>query len=94
MSMNNAVPRVKPHVRFRKEEFGGLIFTNRTPILAINNDSFLIWAAIDGKRTVYEIYTLLVQNSNDKQIDLDIVNDFLTACEELDLIEFNHESLP
>ena len=90
--MNDAVPIIKPNVRFRKEDFGGLIFTNRTPILSINNDSFLIWAAIDGKRTVHEIYTLLVQNSNDKQVDLDIVNNFLTACEELDLIEINYES--
>jgi len=46
-------------VKIRREEFGSLIFTNRTPILALNQDARVIWDLVDGRRTVAEITQIL-----------------------------------
>ena len=45
------VPKIREGVRARAEEFGALVFTNRTPILALNGDAFAVWKLIDGTRT-------------------------------------------
>lgn len=82
------IPRIKKHVTSRNEEFGLLIFTNRTPILAFNTDSTLIWEKIDGKKTIRDICeSLMRQNSSDVARTQKSVNDFLDACVKLDLIE-------
>ena len=86
--MENIIPTIKQGVRTRKEDFGALVFTNRTPILSLNEDSYLIWSAIDGERTIVQITVYLQDNNPDRLIDIDTLTDFYKACEDLDLIEF------
>lgn len=81
----NKVPRIKDSVKVRSETFGALIFTNRTPILALNQDSLSIWMRIDGNRSVGDIVALLRQSGVD--VDASIVEEFFLSCEDLDLIE-------
>ena len=82
----NKIPKIKEFVRIRREAFGALVFTNRTPILALNNDSLLLWSKIDGNRTVNAIVALLQQSEGADSITASVVGDFLAACEELGLI--------
>ncbi len=86
--MTNSIPVIKTAVKSRKEAFGGLIFTNRTPILSLNEDSYIIWEAIDGSRSIADICVYLSEKYTDKLIDENIVIDFCKACEDLDLLEF------
>ncbi len=82
----NKIPRIKDLVRVRKETFGALVFTNRTPILALNDDSLLIWSKMDGIKTVDDIVELLQASEGTDVIDASVVEDFFTSCEDLDLI--------
>ena len=82
----NKTPKIKDFVRVRKESFGALVFTNRTPILALNEDSFLIWSKIDGVRTVDDIVESLQESEGKNVIDASVVEDFFVSCEDLDLI--------
>lgn len=85
--MANKIPKIKSGVRVRKEEFGALVFTNRTPILTLNEDSFLIWNTIDGVRSIEQMVKHLLDNNPEKEITFEIVDEFIKACEDLDLIE-------
>ncbi len=83
----NMIPFVKAHVRSRQEEFGLLIFTNRTPILSFNQDSKMIWEQINGHKNICEICDFLLSKSNSNKEDIQsVVIEFLKSCEELDLI--------
>ena len=86
--MKNIVPVIKQDVHLRHEDFGGLIFTNSTPILSLNEDSYLIWSAIDGEKTIAQITEYLQDNNPSRIIDIDTITDFYKACEDLDLLEF------
>ena len=82
----NKIPKVRDLVRVRKEAFGALVFTNRTPILALNEDSLLIWSKIDATRTVDDIVALLQKSEGTEAVNASVVEDFFKACEDLDLI--------
>lgn len=85
----NKVPKVSNLVKVRNEEFGLLLVSKKTPILALNEDSKLIWECIDGIRTVDEISEYL-----NTEFDFDftetskIVKCFIEGCYELRLLEF------
>ncbi len=81
-------PAVKSGVRVREESFGALVFTNRTPILSLNSDSYLIWKEISGSRSVKDICDSLRNKFGSDENLVETVNRFLAACEDLDLIEF------
>jgi len=85
----NQKPKIKKHVTSREEEFGLLLFTNRTPILAFNEDSRLIWEKINNKNTVKNICEELCNQgkSNLKETEKSVV-DFIESCIKLDLLEF------
>lgn len=85
--MENVIPTIKQGVRTRKEDFGALVFTNRTPILSLNEDSYLIWSAIDEERTIGQITAYLQENNPKRLIDIGTITDFYKACEDLDLID-------
>lgn len=87
--MINFIPKIRPAVRSRKEDFGGLIFTNRTPILSLNEDSYIIWEAIDGEKSISDICTFLSNKYPNRLIDESVISDFCKACQDLDLIDCN-----
>jgi hypothetical protein len=80
------IPTIKQGVRARPEQFGALVFTNRTPILSLNKDSYLIWSTIDGVKTVELIIQTLKDQHPEIEIEEDTIRDFMRACENLDLI--------
>jgi len=81
------VPKVKEGVRLRREEFGGLLFTNRTPVLALNNDALAIWDLIDGNRTVLNIVDILARTGREPRALSALVQQFIEAGYQLDLLE-------
>ncbi|GHV90205.1 hypothetical protein AGMMS50268_07080 [Spirochaetia bacterium] len=83
------IPVVRPGVRVRQEQFGALVFTNRTPILSLNTDSYLIWSAIDGHRSIEDICKFLQNQNTDIDISLATVQEFIHVCDELSLVELN-----
>jgi hypothetical protein len=87
----NMIPIVNDYVRSRQEEFGLLIFTNRTPILTFNQDSTMIWEQIDGQNTIREICDILQAKSISNKGDIqNVIIEFLKTCEELGLIKFEN----
>ena len=83
------IPRVRSGVKLRKEDFGALIFTNRTPILALNCDALAIWEMFDGCRTVREISQTLGEGRGDQAAVCISVSSFVAACQELGLVELD-----
>lgn len=81
------IPVIKNGVRERIESFGALIFTNRTPILAINEDALEIWKMCDGKNNVADIIEALSDGRVESQVTAERVNEFLNSFVELDIIE-------
>lgn len=80
------IVQIRKGVKARREAFGALIFTNRTPILAFNDDAFAVWDLIDGQRSVEDIIqTLLVNGSEDAQVR-GRVDEFIASCTKLGLI--------
>ena len=86
--MEDKIPKIKAGVRARKETFGGLIFTNRTPILSLNQDSFLIWEAIDGVHSPTDICSCLQAANPERDIDIRVIEEFVNVCEDLDLLTY------
>jgi hypothetical protein len=88
--LDSFIPQANSGVKVRKEKFGLLVVSKRTPILNLNEDSALIWNNMDGKTSIAEIIF-----SVNKEIDGDIgqngkiIMEFFTNCYELGLIEFN-----
>lgn len=83
----NVVPIIKTGVRSRPENFGALIFTNRTPILALNSDAVKIWNLCDGKHSIAEILSTINGGGNGDQATSEMVQEFLDSFVKLDLIE-------
>lgn len=84
----NRTPVVKDGVRVREEAFGALLFTNRTPILSLNKNSYAIWKEITGNKTVGEICSLIRKQLGTVEDPSKAICLFLSACEDLDLIAF------
>lgn len=81
-------PKIKKGVKIRHEEFGALIFTNRTPILTLNHDALMIWNLIDGKKSTDDIVDIIQDNQAlDSARVAFSVNEFIKSCVELDLVE-------
>lgn len=82
------IPKVSNQVRVREEEFGLLLVSKKTPILALNKDSQIIWEYINGKYTVNQIIELLNSAINGDEAETEkIVKCFIESCYELRLID-------
>lgn len=81
----NMLPQIRAGVRFRDEEFGCLVFTNRTPILSFDKDATKILHLVDGQSSIGDITKQL---SGMGYIEAEkVVTDFIETCIKLDLIE-------
>jgi len=78
--------RIQKGVKARREEFGALIFTNRTPILTLNKDAYAIWQLIEGGRSVDEIIQALLANGAEEVQVRGKVHEFISSCTKLGLI--------
>lgn len=81
----NMIPKIRAGVRLRDEEFGGLVFTNRTPILSFDNDATKILHLVDGQLSIGDIAKQLSGNGYPETEK--VVTDFIETCIKLDLIE-------
>jgi len=80
------IVRVRDGVKVRPEAFGALIFTNRTPILALNEDAYAVWKLIDGRRNVEQIAGELAGRFNDTARIRALVDEFVCSCIALGLV--------
>lgn len=85
----NMIPQVRAGVRFRNEEFGSLVFTNRTPILSFDKDATKILHLINGQSSIDDIVKQLSEKGY-KDTEK-VVMDFIETCIKLDLIEIKYE---
>ncbi len=85
--IGNEIPRVSDLVKVRDEEFGLLLVSKKTPILALNEDSKMIWECIDGKKTISEIAEF-IDLSYEVKDSYKTVECFIESCFELRLVEF------
>lgn len=84
----NTVPKISANVKVRSEQFGLLLVSKRTPILALNKDSEEIWNHFDGKKSVKEISTEInLQIEGDLAETEEAVKCFVESCYDLGLIE-------
>lgn len=82
------VPKISANVKTRPEQFGLLVVSKRTPILALNKDSAMIWECMDGKSSVEEIAAKLeLETEGEPQETVDTVKCFIESCLDLGLIE-------
>lgn len=82
------VPKISEAVKVRKEQFGLLLVSKRTPILALNNDSAEIWNCFDGKKSVREISSEInSQTEGVLEETEEIIKCFVESCLDLGLIE-------
>lgn len=82
------VPVISENVKTRNEEFGLLIVSKRTPILALNKDSELIWECFDGRKNIVEIADEInSQLDGDISQIREIVKCFVESCYDLGLID-------
>jgi len=69
------------------------VFTNRTPILAFNDDALEVWQLFDGKRTVEEITDRLCSYQLLRSEVVAKVKEFVSACRDLGLIDIDTPEL-
>jgi len=82
------IPKIHENVKARKEQFGLLLVSKRTPILALNDDSRVIWECFDGVSTVEEIASRLKEETEeDLEQTIETVKCFVESCYDLGLIE-------
>lgn len=82
------VPKISTNVKVRTEQFGLLLVSKRTPILALNEDSAAIWECMNGKRSVEEIAAKLQPETEEDRIQVqETVKCFVESCFDLGLIE-------
>ncbi len=81
------IPKFCTGVRFRDEEFGCLVFTNRTPILSFDKDATLILHLIDGQTSIADISKRLGDMGYEESER--VVEDFIEKCIKLNIIEGN-----
>ena len=84
----SAVPFVAEGIKVRRESFGLLLVSKRTPILAMNEDSAAVWQKIDGTRNVSDIIIAMqdIYDCPEKEL-ADTVLSFLENSRRLGLIE-------
>lgn len=85
---DSMIPQVSSLVKVRNEDFGLLLVSKKTPILALNEDSKVIWECIDGIKTVKQIAELI--NSyldGEYEETAEIVKCFIESCHDLRLLE-------
>lgn len=83
------IPHVCEGVKARHESYGLLIVSKRTPILNLNEDSTILWNAIDGRKKLFEIVNEMnseIEEGVEK--NRNIIMEFYKSCYELGLIEF------
>ncbi len=80
----NMIPQIQVGVRFRDEEFGCLVFTNRTPILSFDRDATKILHLVDGQLCIGDIAARLREMGYMEAEKA--VTDFIGICIKLDLI--------
>lgn len=85
MTSLNMIPQIRAGVRFRDEEFGCLVFTNRTPILSFDKDATKILHFVDGQSAIGDIAKRL--SDMGYKDTKKVVTDFIETCIKLDLIE-------
>lgn len=82
------VPKISLNVKVRNEQFGLLLVSKRTPILALNNDSAEIWNCFDGVKTIKEISEEINSKiGGDLDETAETVKCFVESCYDLGLIE-------
>lgn len=84
------IPVVCQEIRVRKEDFGLIVVSKRTPILTMNHDSENIWNCIDGFSNIKEICLRLNVGS---EVNKGIVMEFISSCYKLGLIKFKNEDV-
>lgn len=82
-----SVPTISENVKVRSESFGLLLVSKRTPILALNHDSTIIWNHFDGRKTIGEIAAeISLQMDGNLAQTTEIVKCFAESCYDLGLI--------
>lgn len=85
----HSIPIYTDDIKVRKESFGMLLVSKRTPILTLNDDSTAIWCKINGIDDIKTIISKLRKEYNCSSSELeDTVITFLDNCNKLGLIIF------
>ncbi len=89
---DNMIPFIMENIRIREEEFGLMVFSNRTPVLTFNQDAAIIWRQIDNNKTVIQISNEIdcIKNGEGNS-NLEVIRDFLEACNKLRLVSFRNK---
>ncbi len=83
------IPKINAGVKVRDEKFGLLLVSKRTPILALNQDSEIIWKCFDGSASIGEIAVKVnEQIEGNPEETVEVVKCFVESCYDLGLIEF------
>lgn len=85
------IPFIIDGVKSRQESYGLLIVSKRTPILNLNEDSTVLWTAIDGVKKIHEIVTCMndgIDSAEDAEQNRKVIMEFYKSCYELGLIDF------
>ncbi len=83
-----SVPKVSTNVKVRSEQFGLLLVSKRTPILALNKDSMEIWNYFDGKTSLGDIADMINSQFESDSVEIaEVVKCFAESCYDLGLIE-------
>lgn len=86
---DNMIPKIADGIKVRKEDFGLLIVSKRTPILTMNEDSTLIWNCINGQTSISQISKTLNDELNGEvEENNKVVKLFMENCYKLGLIDF------
>lgn len=87
----SSVPIIAEGIKVRKESFGQIVVSKRTPILTMNEDAVNIWNAIDGTCTVSEIISSMKATYDISEEEISqVVLMFLDSCNRLGLVEIKN----
>lgn len=83
------VPVCAESVKTRREDFGMLLVSKRTPILTLNDDSVAIWQKMDGIKDISAIISELRNeyDCSEKELEETVLS-FFDSCHKLGIIEF------
>ena len=88
---DSLIPFANEGVKSRQESYGLLIVSKRTPILNLNEDSAVLWTAMDGTKKIHEIVTAMnvgLDSVEDAEQNRKVIMEFYKSCYELGLIDF------
>lgn len=86
---DNMIPVIAEGIKVRKENFGLIVVSKRTPILTLNEDSTLIWNYIDGESSIFQIIERLNKKiDGNLEENIKIMKLFFENCYKLGLIDF------